>query len=108
MINQMIETLVDESKKHDPQVIVYLGGSYANNTLSEQSDIDFLIISNKNQQLLKHLTKKLKSLPKFKYLDCKIITHHDLVKVRNNRYLFLYSFISKGSLKCGCSWQISS
>ena len=101
MINHIADTIVKESKRHDPQAIVYLGGSYANDTFNEKSDIDFLIISNKNRQLAKQLTKKLKHLPEYKNLDCKIITHYDLVKVRNNCYLFLYSFISKGRLLIG-------
>jgi len=94
-----IEAIVRSIRNFAPDAVVYLVGSYANNTATPGSDLDIVFVTEKNRQ--KTLAKEAKETlgtrfqPICKKIDCKIITQEDL---HQGPYLMCYSMITGG--KC--------
>ena len=99
-----IQSLISEVYPNG-QTTVYLVGSYANNTASVHSDLDFLIISEK--KLVKHIINHLNNAinERFAYLipkiDIKVISWDNFCLKLSKRYLYLYSMITTGKLLLG-------
>ncbi|MFX0086041.1 MAG: nucleotidyltransferase domain-containing protein [Candidatus Hodarchaeota archaeon] len=99
-----IQSLVSEIYPKG-KTTVYLVGSYANNTASVQSDLDFLIISKKIliKRTINHLSNKINE--KFSHLipkiDIKVISWEEFHLKHSKNYLYLYSMITTGKLLLG-------
>lgn len=86
------------------EISIYFTGSYVDDKATSGSDIDFLVITPKECELMviKHLKESFKGLIQEK-IDCKVLIKEKWVDyLRDPKlYFFLFNQLQKGRLVCG-------
>lgn len=90
-LKQYVETI---KKAVDPEQII-LYGSFARNQASEWSDIDVVVVTNKNEKSLKQLDKAINSIDSRYLFDTRILTPTEFKKAS---HLSIYDEVKKEGL----------
>lgn len=96
---KQIQVLTNIIVKETDAEKVYLFGSYANNNINENSDIDLLIIINKNLQketrrdIISSLSIKTAIPELFFPKDFKLYSLNEFNKLKDDKYSFLYHIL---------------
>lgn len=99
-VQEGLTNIINIAQSLDPTTIIYLLGSHAQDSATERSDIDLLIIHANKKSLTKILKTEMRinSSLHSHHFDIKIINHKEVNHLRNKEYFLVYSMIRYG--KC--------